>query len=199
MATSKSPLAGISPQAGSAGPSSSGSYEPALARNSSYFPNYQHQGVDQTRSNTIANAHIASSYADGPLAAPVATRPARFTEEWDASQRGSSINDAAPALMQRSSSFSGSTTGELQLLARGNTLKKKPSLRRGGSLKRSSSRRSMKAGSVRSLALQSNTDEDEMHSAFYCPVPTTGNPTEVLAGRFLGQCRRRPPPRLTSC
>lgn len=44
----------------------------------------------------------------------------------------------------------------------------------------------MKAGSVRSLALQSNADEDEMHSAFYCPVPTTGNPTEALANRF--QC-----------
>jgi hypothetical protein len=44
----------------------------------------------------------------------------------------------------------------------------------------------MRAGSVRSLALQSNTDEGETHSAFFCPVPTTGNPTEVLAARF--QC-----------
>lgn len=52
---------------------------------------------------------------------------------------------------------------------------------------RSSSRRSMTAGSVRSLALQSNPDEDEMHSAFYCPVPTTGNPTEALATRFQGE------------
>lgn len=27
-------------------------------------------------------------------------------------------------------------------------------------------------------------DGDEMHSAFYSPVPTTGNPTEILANRF---------------
>ncbi|KAL1881367.1 hypothetical protein VTK73DRAFT_4374 [Phialemonium thermophilum] len=42
----------------------------------------------------------------------------------------------------------------------------------------------MKAGSVRSLALQSAPDENEIRSAFYCPVPTAGNPTEVLAERF---------------
>ncbi|KAI0389343.1 hypothetical protein F5Y17DRAFT_469768 [Xylariaceae sp. FL0594] len=69
-------------------------------------------------------------------------------------------------------------------LSRGNTLKKKNSLRRSASLKRSGSRRSMKAGSVRSLALQSSHEPDEMHSAFYCPVPTSGTPTDVLAQRF---------------
>jgi len=51
-------------------------------------------------------------------------------------------------------------------------------------MKRSSSRRSSRAGSVRSLALQSAGDTDETHSAFYSPVPTTGNPTEILANRF---------------
>jgi hypothetical protein len=71
-------------------------------------------------------------------------------------------------------------------LSRGNTLKKKNSLRRSTSLKRSSSRRSMKAGSVRSLALQSSHEPDEIHSVFYCPVPTTGTPTEVLSNRFQG-------------
>jgi hypothetical protein len=25
-----------------------------------------------------------------------------------------------------------------------------------------------------------------MHSAFFCPVPTTGNPTEALSNRFQG-------------
>ncbi|KAK7757525.1 phosphatidylinositol 4,5-bisphosphate-binding protein [Diatrype stigma] len=69
-------------------------------------------------------------------------------------------------------------------LSRGNTLKKKQSLRRSGSLKRSSSRRSMRAGSVRSLALQSSSETDEQHSVFYCPVPTSGNPTDTLASRF---------------
>ncbi|KAK2044282.1 PH domain-containing protein [Colletotrichum somersetense] len=91
--------------------------------------------------------------------------PARgkFTEEWDASQRGSSIIEGYSSNMQRSNSFV-SNNGEdhLSLPSRHNTLKKKSSLRRNGSLKRSSSRRSMKAGSVRSLALQSSNDPDEI-------------------------------------
>jgi len=74
--------------------------------------------------------------------------------------------------------------GDTLIPSRGGTLKKKASLRRTGSMKRSSSRRSSRAGSVRSLALQPAGDEDETHSAFYCPVPTTGNPTEILANRF---------------
>ncbi|KAK4156409.1 hypothetical protein C8A00DRAFT_12614 [Chaetomidium leptoderma] len=123
------------------------------------------------------------------LVAPLATRPARFTEEWEASQRGSSIADGpVPGNMQRSTSYSGHASGVIGdgpgSLSRGNTLKKKASLRRSASLKRSGSRRSMKAGSVRSLALQSTTDQDEMHSAFYCPVPTAANPTEILVNRF---------------
>jgi hypothetical protein len=40
---------------------------------------------------------------------------------------------------------------------------------------------------VRSLALE--PEGDEMRSAFYTPVPTTGNPTEVLANRFLGESK----------
>ncbi|ROW07299.1 hypothetical protein VMCG_03692 [Cytospora schulzeri] len=155
---------------------------------------------DQTLSNTLANSHTDQ------LHAPTPTRPGtsgRFTEEWNVSQRGSSIING-PALRQgtnnnmngihRSHSAAGSTTSGVGGLdghssvqvSRNNTLKKKASLRKTGSLKRSGSRRSTKAGSVRSLALQSNTDEDEMHSAFYCPVPTMGNPTDALASRF--QC-----------
>ncbi|KAK4124209.1 hypothetical protein N657DRAFT_644416 [Parathielavia appendiculata] len=120
---------------------------------------------------------------------PVGSRPTRFTEEWDASQRGSSIVDG-PGLggLQRSTSYSGHASGVrgdgATTMSRGNTLRKKASLRKSASLKRSGSRRSMKAGSVRSLALQSSTDQDEMHSAFYSPVPTGANPTEVLATRF---------------
>ncbi|KAK0610437.1 hypothetical protein B0T17DRAFT_113314 [Bombardia bombarda] len=149
-------------------------------------------GADsETVSNTLANSQVVPQpdYA-GHLVAPVATRPTKFTEEWDSSQRGTSIVDgpSTGSNMQRSSSLAGSVMGVTgdgsSTLSRGNTLKKKASLRRGGSLKRSSSRRSMKAGSVRSLALQSATDQDEVNSAFFCPVPTSGNPTEVLANRF---------------
>lgn len=130
--------------------------------------------------------------------------PGRFTEEWDASQRGSSILEnrrghespvmsssaAGPAIgttaMQRSSSVNSYAAGDDRALPqRGNTLKKKASLRRSGtgSMARSSSRRSARAGSVKSLMLQT-ADADELQSPFYCPVPTTGNPTDVLAARF---------------
>lgn len=113
----------------------------------------------------------------------------RFTEEWDASQRGSSIIDdgykSSFAAMQRSNSVHSFAAGDDdQLPVRNNTLRKKSSMRRTSSLRRSSSRRSNKAGSVRSLALHSASDPDDMHSAFYCPVPTSGTPTDVLANRF---------------
>ncbi|KAM0322413.1 hypothetical protein ACHAQA_009480 [Verticillium albo-atrum] len=143
---------------------------------------------DNLRQNTIANAHTAhpTTHPYGSALAVPSANHGRFTEEWDASQRGSSIIDGHIANnMQRSNSYaSNSGDDHLSLPSRGNTLKKKGSLRRNASLKRSGSRRSMKAGSVRSLALQSTSDPDEGHSAFHCPVPTTGNPTEVLANRF---------------
>lgn len=87
--------------------------------------------------------------------------------------------------MQRSNSIRSYSAGDDQLaLARGNTLKKKASLRRSGSLRRSSSRRSNRAGSVRSLALEPSLDPAGASSAFYCPVPTSASPTDVIAGRF---------------
>ncbi|EGX96588.1 PH domain containing protein [Cordyceps militaris CM01] len=113
----------------------------------------------------------------------------RFTEEWDASQRGSSIVDGHrpnnKLAMQRTASISSYAAGDdNNFPSRNNTLRKKASIRRTGSLSRSASRRSNRAGSVRSLALHSSSDRDEGHSAFYCPVPTSGNPTNTLAERF---------------
>ncbi|KAI1498417.1 hypothetical protein F5X99DRAFT_420585 [Biscogniauxia marginata] len=184
-----------------------GAYTPnGRPSSGSYFPFQQPQPQhppqrklvdDETLSNTLANSHIAPPAQDP-------NRQPKFTEEWDASARGSSVVDGPTAQqlsqqartqspsMQRANSVSSRSeliTGDAASahgisLSRGNTLKKKSSLRRSGSLKRSSSRRSMKAGSVRSLALQSSHDSDEVHSVFYCPVPTSGNPTEVLANRF---------------
>ncbi|KAK6702718.1 hypothetical protein SNK04_012619 [Fusarium graminearum] len=119
---------------------------------------------------------------------PQSRQPGRFTEEWDAAQRGPSLlfdPSTNVANMQRSNSVHSFVSGDdQQLPGRQNTLKKKNSVRRNGSMKRSSSRRSMRAGSVKSLALQSSSDHDEGHSAFYCPVPTSGNPTETLSNRF---------------
>lgn len=116
-----------------------------------------------------------------PLSQTAQQHYGRFNEEWDASRRGSSILDGAP---QRTNSVM--SQGETLTPSRGGTLKKKPSLKRASSLRRSSSRRSSRAGSVRSLALQPAGDTDEMHSAFYSPVPTSGSPTEILANRFQG-------------
>ncbi|CAK7563374.1 MAG: phosphatidylinositol 4,5-bisphosphate-binding protein [Sporothrix epigloea] len=129
--------------------------------------------------NSGANAMYSSfNHGMGGASAHVG----RFAENWDASQRGSSIVDGdGDSGAHSDGGVSGTST---QLPTRGNTLKKKSSLRRGSSLHRSGSRRSMKAGSVRSLALQSRSDADESQSAFYCPVPTKGNPTEILANRF---------------
>ncbi|RGP78516.1 hypothetical protein FLONG3_3332 [Fusarium longipes] len=151
-----------------------------------------------TAANTAANAaHNYSSpqyddeyHLSNSIHAPQpqSRQPGRFTEEWGAAQRGTSLLfDYSPngANMQRSNSVHSYVSGDdQQLPARQNTLKKKSSVRRNGSLKRSGSRRSMRAGSVRSLALQSSSDHDEGHSAFYCPVPTSGNPTETLSNRF---------------
>lgn len=206
METAKSPIAAPSPHANQERGYGVTSYFPQQQQQPPPPPppqqeqeqQYSHHptnGADaETLSNTLANSQTPQPDHGSHLAAPVATRPTKFTEEWDASQRGSSIMDSsAPGTssMQRANSFSGSVvtglTGDgITTLSRGNTLKKKASLRRSGSLKRSSSRRSMKAGSVRSLALQSTNDQDEANSAFYCPVPTAGSPTDVLANRFQG-------------
>lgn len=143
-----------------------------------------------------ANAAADSSDQQNP--------PGRFTEEWDASQRGSSIVDGHSAQhlanMQRAASVTSYAAGDDQSLpVRNNTLRKKTSMRRTtGSIRRSSSRRSTRAGSVKSLALQSASDPDEERSAFFCPVPTSGAPTEVLAERFLSKFQYQLRPQLQS-
>lgn len=121
------------------------------------------------------NRHVV-----GPPANP---SQSKFIEEWDASRRGSSIVDG-PTMLR---SDSVASQGDTLIPSRGGTLKKKSSMKRGSSLRRDGSRRSSRAGSVRSLALQQSEEEDEMRSAFYSPVPTSGNPTEILANRFTGQ------------
>lgn len=74
--------------------------------------------------------------------------------------------------------------------SRQGTLKKRASVKRQSSMKRSLSRKSSRAGSVRSLDLgdkEAYEDHPDRNSAFYCPVPTSGNPTEILASRFQGK------------
>ena len=83
---------------------------------------------------------------------------------------------------------SASRMSQTPSMTRSGTLKKKSSLKRPGSIVRSASKRSSYAGSVRSLKLgEGEKPEEPNNSAFYCPVPTSGNPTELLAARFQGE------------
>jgi ribosomal protein L9 len=103
---------------------------------------------------------------------------------------GSMAQGGAPELYRSASQMSQS---QIHTPSRGGTLKKKASLKRTSSLMRTSSRRSSRAGSVRSLTLgekEKYGQSEEMNSVFYCPVPTSGSPTELLANRF--QCMLLP-------
>ncbi|RVX66148.1 hypothetical protein B0A52_09877 [Exophiala mesophila] len=96
----------------------------------------------------------------------------------------STLNEDAPELPRSNSQLSNSHSA---LPSRGGTLKKKASLHKSSSLKRTASKRSSYAGSVRSLQLgekEKYGETEETNSVFYCPVPTSGNPTELLANRF---------------
>jgi hypothetical protein len=143
-------------------------------------PAYHTTGSGATQTTDFA-ATPANPQETSPLALTESQQYGRFNEEWDASQRGSSIIDG-PGMRR---TLSNGSQGDALISSRGGTLKKKASLKRGNSLKRSGSRRSSRAGSVRSLALQ--PEPNELYSAFYSPVPTTGNPTEILANRFQSE------------
>jgi hypothetical protein len=169
-------------------PSSDGRHAPSTANPT---PNNLERGyslVSNSRPSYLAAGSAATDFGSmagkpteaSPLSQDTMQQHSHFNEEWDASQRASSVLDGPK--LQRSNSTT--SQGETLIPSRGGTLKKKASLKRGNSFKRSGSRRSSRAGSVRSLALE--PEGDEMRSAFYSPVPTSGNPTEILANRFNG-------------
>lgn len=123
---------------------------------------------------------------------PLAQSLGKQDETYAASYGAGSIQEshigASGGDLRRSSSQMSQATSQMMPSKTG-TLKKKASLRRVGSMKRSGSRRSSRAGSVRSLALgerEKYGDPDQFNSAFSTPVPTTGSPTEILANRFQG-------------
>ena len=93
----------------------------------------------------------------------------------------------APPLARSASNVSQSQT-QTYTPSRSSTLKKKSSIKRAGSIGRTASRRSSYAGSLRSVKVVEGVarEEPQNNSAFFCPVPTMGNPTELLADRF--QC-----------
>ncbi|KAK8162937.1 hypothetical protein IWX90DRAFT_436717 [Phyllosticta citrichinensis] len=110
--------------------------------------------------------------------------PGRFNEEFDASQRGSSILDG-DGIHRSASRASQRSSGAAGGVSRSGTLKKKNSVSRRTSVRRSGSRRSMHAGSIKGIAVQDDSKSpDSFNNVFYTPVPTSGTPTDILANRF---------------
>lgn len=130
-----------------------------------------------------------ASYGHGALDQSQPHNP-RFREELDAASRRSSVAMDGPAAgIQRSTSQMSHVRSPTP--SRSGTLRKKASLSKKGSLRRNGSRRSLRAGSVRSLSLGDREKyhadgTEDVNSAFTVPIPTDGNPTEVLANRFQG-------------
>ena len=123
---------------------------------------------------------------DGPR-----QRNPQFQEHFDAPARGSSIVDGGGTTTTLTRVDSTKSITNTLTPSKGGTLKKRNSLGRKSSLKRSGSRRSSHVGSVRSLGLADGDrfggeDGDESNSVFATPVPTIGSPTDILANRFQG-------------
>jgi hypothetical protein len=113
----------------------------------------------------------------------------QFHEDFDAAGRpNSAVSGTQGAGINRSASSASTAVahGQTGIPSRNNTLKKKASMRRTtgttGSLKRSGSRKSLAAGSIKSVG--GGNETEDFNSAFYTPVPTHGSPTDILANRF---------------
>lgn len=100
----------------------------------------------------------------------------------------SNNQDEDGADLQRTLSYGSSKSGTAvggAGVSRSNTLKKSKSLSRKTSLKRGGSRKSLAAGSIKTMTGAMGGDK-EYNSVFHTPIPTSGTPTEILANRF--QC-----------
>ena len=146
-----------------------------------------------SRPNSYAGAGSAYHYSHGALEhsqIPQVPHNPRFKEDFEtASNRSSVVLDGPAPGVQRSASQASRVQSPTP--THSSTLRKKPSLSKKGSIRRNGSRRSLRAGSVRSLSLgdreKYNPDgTEDLNSAFTVPIPTTGNPTEALANRFQG-------------
>jgi hypothetical protein len=115
----------------------------------------------------------------------------RFKEELDTiSHRSSIALDRPPSIVHRSASTASQARSTTPSRQGTSTLRKKASLSKKGSLRRNGSRRSLGAGSVKSLSLGDREKypdgTEDVNSVFMVPIPTSGNPTEVLSTRFQG-------------
>ncbi|KAJ9615365.1 phosphatidylinositol 4,5-bisphosphate-binding protein [Cladophialophora chaetospira] len=171
---SSRPITPVSPVQSARPEASIHSARPGSARISSRPVSYAGTQHTQPIESTAHPNHSQTALQDPPAGASGVE-----THDEDVSHTQDSHE-----LPRTDSHMSGSQT---LLPSRGGTLKKKASLHKSASLKRSASKRSSYAGSVRSLQLGEKEKYDETpetNSVFYTPVPTTGNPTELLATRF---------------
>ncbi|KAL8702987.1 MAG: hypothetical protein Q9201_003848 [Fulgogasparrea decipioides] len=138
-------------------------------------------------SSTGLGNSAADDFAQGAPNEISTISQADHSQDAGTSQRGSTLVDSGAAGdMHRSHS----TMSQSHTLtpSRGGTLKKKRSLSKKGSVKRSGNRRSSYAGSIKGLDFADQqydgASDEQMNNAFFTPVPTTGSPTEILANRF---------------
>lgn len=119
------------------------------------------------------------------------TQPTKLNDDFEPTQQGlSAFSDDTDANLRRANSTN--SQSHTLIPSRGGTLKKKRSLSRKGSLKRSGSRKNSLPGGAENLGLDGQQELNgeharEMNSVFITPVPTSGNPTEILANRFQGK------------
>ncbi|GAB7352181.1 hypothetical protein MBLNU459_g2660t3 [Dothideomycetes sp. NU459] len=133
---------------------------------------------DFARDHPAGASPLAQSYSQGAAALP--------SDDYADAQRDISAS-AADGLAGRNRATSDASTAVFRdgaLPSRGGTLKKKASVSRKSSLKRSGSRKSLAAGSIKGVGFANTLDGGDYNSALFTPIPTTGSPTEILADRF---------------
>lgn len=162
----------------------------AAAESSSYHANHAplHQNPPRFYEDFDAASQRGSVVLDGPSATTAAAAAGKPPTNTSTSAATTPTPGAA---IQRSVSQMSSSHSRSATPTRSSTLKKRASLTKRGSMRRSGSRKSMRAGSVRSLNLGDREKygaegADDVNSAFAVPIPTDGNPTNVLANRFQG-------------
>ncbi|POS88339.1 hypothetical protein EPUL_000007 [Erysiphe pulchra] len=126
---------------------------------------------------TVSGIESALEPSQKALPMAVLQSAGKFNDELDASRLGGSITYGTTQM-----SSSPKLPENRPLSPRGSILK--TSFHRGSIIKKSPSRRSSRAGSVHSLVHQGGDGIDEKDSIFFSPIPTNGNPTELLVTRF---------------
>jgi len=171
-------------------------YQPVPPTSDDYLSRgYGSAGINDPNDLATTLGHPIES---SPLGQSVQRNPSVLGRHDDLDDdRGSTVQQLEGAGLHRTASGAsmlghGGTGG----VSKSNTLKKKSSvgggLSRKSSLKRSHSKRSIHAGSIKGVTVTDDTGGYEENSVFYTPVPTSGTPTELLVNRFQGTYNHLP-------